>query len=284
MDAHAHLLALGWAGPGHSLDSRPPLRQEGRGGLPYDPSESSHGNNGNGLVKPLLISRKKSNFGIGKSSHEPAAGSDWWLRCFETALSKVGQSSDTSEAASGQATPNVHSASAYRGKHAGLYGFFVKGQHMEGTTESKWKSKPNQKSRGKKRKSDTLEDGGETSTGDDSPPRPESKTRKEGRSETGDEKEFAQITQFLEVLDGDRRRGERRPKTNPAKDFEQLGHFFEARPAAKSKTKIGSDPSSPPLMEVDEVAAQVAKEHRRRRRKKKKEAKMAALADQALVS
>ena len=72
MDAHAHLLSLGWAGPGHSLDSRPLLQHKGRHGLAYEPSQRK--STGRGLVKPLLVSQKKNGFGVGKKAYEPAAG------------------------------------------------------------------------------------------------------------------------------------------------------------------------------------------------------------------
>lgn len=136
MDAHAHLLSLGWAGPGHSLDSRPQLQHKGRRGLAYDPSNnnsnSNSNNNGRGLVKPLLVSQKKNSFGVGKRTHEPAAGNEWWLKGFENALSNIGKN-NSSGATSGTATPESPSTAVDGGKHSGLYGFFVKGQQMEGT-------------------------------------------------------------------------------------------------------------------------------------------------------
>src|SRR5271170_6521479 len=124
MDAQAHLLSLGWAGPGHSLDSRP---HKGRRGLAYDPNQVH--NTGNGLIKPLLVSQKKNTFGIGKKAHEPAAGNEWWLKGFEVALGNIGKSDG--ERTSGTATPL--DTSGYRGKHAGLYQFFVRGGEIEGT-------------------------------------------------------------------------------------------------------------------------------------------------------
>ena len=68
MNAEAHLISLGWAGPGNALNSHIKAHK-GRGGL--------------GLTKPLLVSQKKNTFGIGKKVHEPASGNDWWLKGFE---------------------------------------------------------------------------------------------------------------------------------------------------------------------------------------------------------
>jgi hypothetical protein len=143
MDAHAHLLSLGWAGPGHSLDSQP-YKQKGHRGLAYDPAKV--GNTGLGLVKPLSISQRQGRFGIGKKVHEPQAGNEWWLKGFESALGNIGKSE--SERSSGTSTPVTLS----NAKHGGLYSFFVKGRLMEGTiTEEQGK-------RVKKRKSDVLDE------------------------------------------------------------------------------------------------------------------------------
>src|SRR5882757_935536 len=155
MDAHAHLLSLGWAGPGHSLDSKP-YQQKGHRGLAYDPAKV--GNNGNGLVKPLSISQRKGRFGIGKKAHEPQAGNEWWLKGFENALGNIGKSE--SERSSGTATPVVNDYTG--GKHGGLYSFFVKGQEMEGTIGKLEEIKRSSK----KRKSDMFdqEKNGDSST------------------------------------------------------------------------------------------------------------------------
>ena len=135
---------------GHSLDSRP---HKGRRGLAYDPKQAQ--NNGNGLIKPLLMSQKRNTFGIGKKAHEPAAGNEWWLKGFEAALSNVGKSE--SERTSGTATPELgHPANGHSGKHIGLYGFFVKGGEMEGTIGSQEREECTSIRR-QKRKSDELD-------------------------------------------------------------------------------------------------------------------------------
>ncbi|KAJ9650885.1 hypothetical protein H2198_009825, partial [Neophaeococcomyces mojaviensis] len=64
MNAHALLTSQGWLGTGHALDSRltdygaPTYKQKGHRGLAYDPSQKQEATAGNGLVKPLLISRR----------------------------------------------------------------------------------------------------------------------------------------------------------------------------------------------------------------------------------
>ena len=219
MDAHAHLLSLGWAGPGHSLDSRP---HKGRRGLAYDPKQSQ--NNGNGLIKPLLISQKKNAFGIGKKAHEPAAGNEWWLKGFETALSNVGRSE--SERTSGTATPEFgRPTNGYTGKHAGLYGFFVKGGEMEGTTGLETETKTASRRR-KKRKSDAL-DSQDVSSSSSASEEPQVGTGKRCKSKKGTQ-EFELVGAFLQARDKDEKRRHRKQKTGALEEFQQVGEFFEA--------------------------------------------------------
>jgi hypothetical protein len=249
MDAHAHLISLGWAGPGHSLDSRPHLQHKGRRGLAYDPSQ--HKNAGRGLIKPLLVSQKKNTFGVGKKTHEPAAGNEWWLKGFENALSNIGKRSD-SEATSGTATPDSRNASDYRGKHIGLYGFFIKGQQMEGTIREEAR-KPQ---RGTKRKSDTFDDEEHLSTSI----APSSETpisRKKSQAKDDAAVDFEQINQFLVVRDKDRKRGQRRAGADPADDFVQMGHLFEAgsRPGTKHARRSTDLGSSKKHLEANEGTA-----------------------------
>ena len=262
MDAHAHLLSLGWAGPGHSLDSRPSLQHKGRRGLAYDPSQNNH--TGRGLVKPLLVSQKKNGFGIGKKAYEPAAGNEWWLKGFENALSNIGKNSN-SDATSGAATPDTGSTSSYRGKHNGLYGFFVKGQQMEGTMQESAKGQ----SRGQKRKSDTFDQEEDTSTSSANHT-PGSTVSIEIIASKGDATtEFQQISQFLDVRDKDRKQGVRRVKVSPTREFEQMGYFFEARSERKQqrtpKTEDGN--GSVASQGLDKVDVEATKKERRQRRK-----------------
>lgn len=247
MDAHAHLISLGWAGPGHSLDSRPRVPHKGRRGLAYDPSANA--NTGRGLVKPLLISQKKNSFGIGKKVHEPAAGNEWWLKGFEDALSNIGKGG--SNTTSGTATPDQPS---YRGKHTGLYGYFVKGQQIKGTMDGQ--SAP-QSVGGKKRKSDTL-DGQSSERSSPEPP-----SQKKSKSKRVAKTEFEQIGQFMEVMERDRRKPQKSARVGATEEFAQVGSFL-----AVGKTTSQETPSTNP--DVPE-----SKEERRRRRKAEKQQKVA---------
>jgi nucleolar protein TMA23 len=270
MDAHAHLLSLGWAGPGHSLDSRP---HKGRRGLAYDPKQAQ--NTGNGLIKPLLISQKKNTFGIGKKAHEPAAGNEWWLKGFETALSNVGKSE--SERTSGTATPELsRPVNGVTGKHVGLYGFFVKGGEMEGTIGLEAGEEYASTTR-KKRKSDALDshvelsdssDGGERST--------ETRPRKKRKSKEGTE-DFEQVGAFLQARDKDEKRRQRKQKADALEEFQQVGEFFEARSSRRKLSPTASPhiDTSKPIEDVTAQGAEDTEQERRRRRKERNAAKAA---------
>lgn len=263
MDAHAHLLSLGWAGPGHSLDSRP---QKDRRGLAYDPKPSQ--SNGNGLIKPLLISQKKNTFGIGKKAHEPAAGNEWWLKGFETALSNVGRSE--SERTSGTATPESgRPANGYTGRHVGLYGFFVKGGEMEGTigleTETEIVSR-----RRKKRKSDALdsqEESSRSSAGEEL----QVGTRRRSKSKEGTQ-EFEQVGAFLQARDKDEMRRHRKQKTEAFEEFQQVGEFFEARSSRRKASPSGLHQiyTSESIQDVTVAATEDSEQDRQRRKKERK--------------
>jgi nucleolar protein TMA23 len=276
MDAKAHLLSLGWAGPGHSLDSRP---HQGRRGLAYDPKQAP--NNGNGLVKPLLISQKKNTFGIGKKAHEPAAGNEWWLKSFETALSNVGKSE--SERTSGTATPEQnHSANGYRGKNMNLYSFFIKGAEIEGTIGPQG-AEPKKSPKPKKRKSDShhpQRDPSPSSSEDQKDPT-ETSTPKKAKSKDGAD-EFEQVGAFLQVRDRDEKRRRRKQKGDALKEFQQVGEFFEARSARRKASPGHCHPIDRPTpVGVTDEPPEDAEAERRRRRKERKAAKAADVLEAA---
>ena len=263
MDARAHLLSLGWAGPGHSLDSRP---HKGRRGLAYDPKQVQ--STGNGLIKPLLISQKKNTFGIGKKAHEPAAGNEWWLKGFEAALGNVGKTD--SERTSGTVTPESKgSSSGYKGKHVGLYGHFVKGQQMQGTVGESLDSER----KTKKRKSDTFDESADTaSSGGESVTE---KPHKRHRAKP-DTMAFKQTAAFIELRDKDEKRRQQAKKSNAVQDFQQMTDYFEARSARRKAKQTGLlenlGEASPVVEDGD------SEQERRRRRKERKAAKKAGAA------
>ncbi|ETI20639.1 hypothetical protein G647_06981 [Cladophialophora carrionii CBS 160.54] len=262
MDAHAHLLALGWAGPGHSLDSKP-YKQKGLRGLAYDPAKV--GNNGTGRVKPLSISQRQGRFGIGKKAHEPQAGNEWWLKGFESALGNIGKSE--SERSSGRSTPTSRE---YAGRHGGLYSFFVKGQQMEGTIDKV--EIPARSS--KKRKSNVL---GEDATADDT-----TKILKVKKDKVTSE--FEQAGVFFALRDKDEKRRCGTMRASPVAEFEQISEYLEVRTQQPKKKKRKSEKAEigagTPLLtdqarreKCERVETKEERRERRRRRIEEKEQK-----------
>jgi hypothetical protein len=259
MDAHAHLLSLGWAGPGHALDSRPnkPYKQTGKQGLDYNSRQVT--NTGAGLVKPLMISQRKDRFGIGKKDpkHEPASGNEWWLKGFEIALGNIGKSDSER---SGTATPIQAQVNGQ--KHQGLYGFFVKGQQMEGTIGRELLK------RGKKRKSDQI-------SGDASD---DGAARVLKPEETAEE--FTWAAEFMAVRDKDEMRQKKVEKPGAVEEFQQATQFFEARSGKmeRKKQKSGVDVGVDDIVHAVELRGPVREEtkgERRERRRKRNEEKAA---------
>lgn len=119
MDAASYLRRQGWQGEGHSL---------------------SH--TGNGLKKPLLISKKIDVLGVGLNKHA-AVSDQWWMRAFDQGLKDLGTGKKT-----------TLSTVREKGVHfGGLYGRFVKGDTVQGTIEEE-----EEKMAGKKRKGDDGEE------------------------------------------------------------------------------------------------------------------------------
>ena len=278
MNAEAHLLALGWHGHGHALDS---YKQHGKRGLAYDPNGTSN-SSANGLVKPLLVSQKRNTFGIGKRAHEPSRGNEWWLKGFESALQNIGKGGNDS---SGTATPvstgtgsSSVSANGYRGKYEGLYGYFSTVQVMQGTIEDSI-SEPDKRARsaspvkkGKKRKSDALEVAQEQSS--NSVPESEMENtlkRARLRKEKDGAKDFEDAAAFFERRDKDEKRTRRKDRQDPTTDFEHMGQFFAARSPEKA-AQLNGDGGNDDDNELAEKSEETSEE-RRAQRKARKEAK-----------
>lgn len=255
MDAHAHLLSLGWAGPGHSLDSRP-YKQKGHRGLAYDPAKV--GNTGTGLVKPLGISQRQGRLGVGKKAHEPQAGNEWWLKGFESALGNIGKSE--SERSSGTSTPITNPSG---GKHSGLYSFFIKGQQMQGTIEDA--DDDSMRTSTKRKKSDVL---GDEDTNEDALSK---------KQRTGAAVEFEQVGAFMTLRDKDKKRRKRTERPSPVEEFKQVGEYLEARSETKKrKRKSEAQPSgvrTPAAEDEEQPEKAETKEERRERRRRRKEEK-----------
>ncbi|KIV92435.1 hypothetical protein PV10_03734 [Exophiala mesophila] len=273
MDAHAHLISLGWAGPGHALDSRP-YKQKGHRGLAYDPSQAT-ANTGNGLIRPLLISQRKGNLGIGKKAHEPQAGNDWWLKGFESALGNIGKSE--SERSSGTSTPIVHSV----GKHGGLYSFFVKGQHMEGTIgkatvdESGDDSNSSLSTREGKKENQTTTSPRKRKADDGNGVHNPKSAKSSKKQKTA--QDFEQVSQYIALRDQHEKRTSRPVRPSPVEEFRQVGEYLAARSEKskkkKNKHKEGDSEANTHDEEKMPVEKVETKEERRERRRQRREDK-----------
>ncbi|CAG7936604.1 unnamed protein product [Penicillium nalgiovense] len=113
MDAQAYLIKHGWSGPGN----------------PLNPNKRPGAHSGLGLTRPLLVSRKANNHGVGKKTTKDPTN-QWWLRGFEDALKGVGD--DSFEANSARENNALTSE---------LYRHFVRGEGLAGTLEGADKKK-----------------------------------------------------------------------------------------------------------------------------------------------
>jgi len=113
MNAHALLTSQGWRGTGHSL---------------HPTSDST------GLSRPLLVSSKNNNLGIGKKQHKTS--DMWWMNAFDKSLkgldtSVEGQVKQT--VTSGGLDMVMKGGARFVGNKGGLYASFVKGEVLGGT-------------------------------------------------------------------------------------------------------------------------------------------------------
>lgn len=143
MDAHALLTSQGWRGTGNSLHPT---------------------SNNIGLSKPLLVSQKQDNRGIGKKQHRTS--DMWWMNAFDSSLKGL----DTSQAGkvvqtntTGGLDMVIKGGSKWVGGKGGLYASFVRGEGLHGTLtpesmEDVQESVNSGNSRGKKRKRDETKE------------------------------------------------------------------------------------------------------------------------------
>jgi nucleolar protein TMA23 len=242
MNARSILESYGWGGPGHPLHPNA-YQQKGHRGLAYDPNVlPSTAFASSGLIKPLLVSKKQGNLGVGRKAHEPQAGNEWWLKGFEKALSDVGKSE--SERSSGVSTP-VAATPAAAGKFGALYTYFVSGGKIAGSLEEDDTNGVSTK-RGKKRKSDKI-------NGDD------------------EQGEFKTVAAFMEVRDQDvKRRKRKKNKKSAEEEFQAVEAFMEVRDH-KARNKRKSE-----AIEADNEQPEETKEQRRERRRQRRAGKEAA--------
>ncbi|KAI4232484.1 MAG: hypothetical protein L6R40_007381 [Gallowayella cf. fulva] len=115
MDTHSYLTRQGWRGSGNAL--RP---------------------DGQGISRPLLVSRKPNVLGVGQKAHD-AHADQWWSRAFDETLKSLNGQTTTKQAARTKVTaPTPTGTLPTRWTwNGGLYGGFVRGQALEGTMDMK---------------------------------------------------------------------------------------------------------------------------------------------------
>ncbi|KAK6583516.1 hypothetical protein PZA11_004592 [Diplocarpon coronariae] len=115
MDAHALLTSQGWRGTGNSLHPT---------------------NNSIGLSRPLLVSKKIDNLGIGKKQH--STSDMWWMNAFDSSLKGLDTSKEgkvTQTVTSGGLDMVQKAGAKWVGSKGGLYTSFVRGEMLGGTIE-----------------------------------------------------------------------------------------------------------------------------------------------------
>lgn len=286
INASALLLSQGWAGPGHALGPSQPYRQHGTRGLAYDPSSATR-TTSSGLLKPLLVSKKDGNKGLGRKAHEPARGNEWWLKGFESALSSVGQSREGS--ASGASTPTgadpvggkkaqqeelQRKVNLQMGRFGGLYSYFLPGGSIGGTLgEQQEESVPYEPSTKisewgrRKRKSDVLDDDEDDKSANDGGNAREHANLKSKKHKTTTtvESQFTEIATFLSARDAEhehkRQRKEARRKAKAMREsqaFSAVGEFLAVKQAVNG------------TLGTEQEERRRAKEERRHRKEEKR--------------
>ncbi|KAI4114464.1 MAG: hypothetical protein LQ345_004757 [Seirophora villosa] len=110
MNATAYLTRHGWRGDGHALH----------------PS-------GNGIKKPLTVSKKTNRLGVGKKAHDVHAD-QWWSRAFDETLRSINDQSAVEDTAETNATsPQLGIYAAKWSGSSGLYSNFTRGHGLKGT-------------------------------------------------------------------------------------------------------------------------------------------------------
>jgi nucleolar protein TMA23 len=117
MNAHALLTSQGWRGTGNSLHPT---------------------SNTIGLSKPLLVSRKDNNNGVGRKQHKTS--DMWWMNAFDKSLKGLDTSEEgkvVSRTAAGGLEMVVKGGAKWVGNGGGLYASFVRGEGLGGTIEER---------------------------------------------------------------------------------------------------------------------------------------------------
>ena len=184
MDAADLLKRQGWRGDGHAL---------------------SH--TGNGLKKPLLVSKKVDVLGLGVNKHA-AVSDQWWMRAFDQGLKDLGTGKKG-------VLGNIREKGIV---HGGLYGRFVKGEGVPGTFDIAKQQEAN----GEKKRKRSGEDENESKRSRKS----EKKTKREaGTKASASEREQAKSATRR------KRKHAEEPEQQPVKEDEQ------PEKASKKKSK-----------------------------------------------
>jgi len=121
MNAHALLTSQGWRGHGHSLHAT---------------------SDNTGLTRPLLVSQKQNNFGVGKNQHKTS--DMWWLNAFDSTLKGLDTSTEGKvvQTLTSGGLDMIKKGGARFAGNGGLYSVFVKGEGLEGTISRKLGGQP----------------------------------------------------------------------------------------------------------------------------------------------
>jgi nucleolar protein TMA23 len=134
INASQHLTSLGWAGPGHSLDSHTSKR---------------------GLSRPLLVTHKQNTRGLGSRSAKERQADQWWLNAFDAALRQANTTKGKTNGVSDDGPSALERVRDYGVGKGGLYGWFKKGEVIGSTFDEEDDADATQ---GNKRKSDPEEE------------------------------------------------------------------------------------------------------------------------------
>ncbi|KFA63029.1 hypothetical protein S40285_07237 [Stachybotrys chlorohalonatus IBT 40285] len=219
MDAHALLTSQGWRGTGHSLHMT---------------------DDSIGLQKPIMLSKKVGNKGIGKVQH--FTSDQWWLHAFDEQLKGL----DTSK--EGKIVQNVTTGKLNTFERGSLskysvYSTFVRGGFLEGTLSHV----------------DDTESSDQTDTNADDQPTKSDGATATPRKETKEEKR-ARKEQKKARKEAKRQRKEERARKRAAKLERKL---------ASGKSSSGESTSK----DEEKTRRRARKEEKRRKRKQEEKAK-----------
>ncbi|CAI7633150.1 unnamed protein product [Penicillium viridicatum] len=206
MDAQAYLIKHGWSGPGN----------------PLNPNKRPGAHSGLGLTRPLLVSRKANNHGVGKKTTKDPTN-QWWLRGFEDALKGVGN--DSFEANSARENNALTSE---------LYRHFVRGDGLAGTLEGNDKKK--------------IESGTSTST---------SKTKRKRENEDDGDRKARKLAKAARKAE----KAERKERAAKAERKEKKIAGKLAKKALKEKKRTASEEDYPTPTSIDQESDQTGAEN-----------------------